>query len=218
MLKRIISALPPALLAFGFAVSGAQAHPHVWVTARAEIHYAPDGTVTGIRHRWSFDEAYSAFAVQGLDKNKDGKLTSDELAELAKVNVESLHEFGFFSKARANGAKQEFAQPVDYGLVYENALLILSFTLPLKTPAQARRSFGLELFDESYFVSFTWAEGDDALRLAGAPDGCKVTVTRAKNQDAQPQGQQALNEDFFASLAGKSFGAQFANKALVACP
>jgi len=54
------------------AAGTVQAHPHVWVTAKAQIVYA-DGKVTGVRHAWSFDPEYSAFVTQGLDANKDGK-------------------------------------------------------------------------------------------------------------------------------------------------
>ena len=32
-------------------------------------------------------------AVEGLDTNKDGKYSREELAELAKVNVTSLKDF-----------------------------------------------------------------------------------------------------------------------------
>lgn len=223
--------IAPAAFALGAALvmsGGAGAHPHVWVTARAQILYTPDGNVTGVRHAWTFDEAYSTFAVQGLDKDKDGKLSTEELAPLAKVNVESLHEFGFFTRARANGAKQGFTEPVDYSLAFDKGMLTLTFTLPLKAAAPARRSFGLEVFDETYFVSFGWAEGEDAVTVANAPAGCKVAITRPKTDaPAQQQsldgatggsGQQPLGEDFFNSLAGRSFGAQLAHKALVACP
>jgi ABC-type uncharacterized transport system substrate-binding protein len=192
------------------------AHPHVFVKAESEILYAADGSVTAIRHRWNFDEAYSAFAVQGLDTNNDGKFTPDELADLAKVNIESLHEFGFFTVARANGKKQGFSQPVEYGLSFDGKILTLSFTLPLKAPSPAQKSFGLEVFDETYFVSFTWNEGVNAVRMTAAPTGCALTVSRPSAATA-PQ-QPALSEDFFASQAGQAVGAQFANKALVACP
>ena len=216
-LKKTIRILPLlaglALPWLVLAPERAIAHPHVFVATETEVLYMPDGSISGIRHRWSFDEGYSAFAVQGLDKNNDGKLTPDELVDLAKVNVESLHEFGFFTVAKANGRKQAFAQPVDYSLAYDGKILALTFTLPLKGPASASKSFGLEVFDESYFVSFAWAEGEKPVKLSAAPAGCIVTLTRPK-----PAAAQSLTEDFFSSAAGQNIGAQFANKALVACP
>ena len=213
-LAMLAAALVSAL--FGLMPDEARAHPHVFVTAESQILYTIEGNVTGIRHRWVFDEAYSAFAVQGLDKNNDGKITPDELADLAKLNVESLHEFGFFTVARANGKKQAFAQPEDYSLNLENKTLALTFTLPLKIPAAAQKSFGLEVFDETYFVSFAWAEGDKPVNLASSPAGCVLTLTRPKT--ASVASPPTLSEDFFTSQSGQNFGIQFANKALVVCP
>ncbi|MGA7682754.1 MAG: DUF1007 family protein, partial [Pseudolabrys sp.] len=53
----------------------AWAHPHVWVTMRTELVYAPDGKITGIRHAWSFDDMFSTFATQGLESKEKGKFT-----------------------------------------------------------------------------------------------------------------------------------------------
>ena len=55
--------------------SQAVAHPHVQVQASANLLFSQTGQVTGIQHHWQFDEAYSAFAVQGLDANGDGKFS-----------------------------------------------------------------------------------------------------------------------------------------------
>ncbi len=50
----------------------ATAHPRVWVKATSELTYAPDGSITGIRQHWMFDDMLSAFAVQGL-QGKEGR-------------------------------------------------------------------------------------------------------------------------------------------------
>ena len=204
-----------ASLALMVWAAPAWAHPHVFVTSRAEVVYAPDGKVTGVRHAWTFDRAYSAFITQGLDANKDGRLTPDELQALAKENTESLVDFEYFTVLKANGAKQPFDAPRDYGMTYADEEATLSYLLPLKAPALANKALSLEVFDPSFYVSFTMAEGD-AVKLAGAPKGCATTVSRPK---AIPTAQQNLSESFFQALdAASNFGAQYANRAIVACP
>jgi ABC-type uncharacterized transport system substrate-binding protein len=204
-----------SLVALTVSTAPALAHPHVWVTAKTEVLYGQDGRVSGIRHAWTFDEAYSAFAVQGLDKNRNGKLEPSELAELAQVNVESLHEFDFFTFAKASGAKQDFDRPVNYRLAFENARLTLYFTLPMKQNAANQRTFTLEVYDPTWFVSFELAPGDEAVTLVNPPRGCTRNITRPRPPEVS---QQRLTEDFFSSLSGANFGANFANRVLIACP
>ncbi|WID94238.1 DUF1007 family protein [Bosea vestrisii] len=193
----------------------ALAHPHVFVTSRTEILYGSDGAVKALRHRWSFDEAYSAYMVQGLDKNGDGKLTSDELAELAKVNMESLPDVGFFTIAKANGKPQEFGTPSEASLSYENKTLTLTYTLPLKVPATANRSFGIEIGDPTYFVAFEIGEEADAVAARDAPKGCIVRIMRPPKLDSATQ-QRLAQEDITATPDMSAY--QVTTRALVACP
>ncbi len=93
-----------ALATLAFAAP-ARAHPHVWVTMHTELVYAPDGSITGVRQHWAFDDMFSAFATQGLEAKEKGKFTREELAPLAKVNVESLKEYDYFTYATADGKK-----------------------------------------------------------------------------------------------------------------
>ena len=196
--------------------SKAVAHPHVQVEASASLLFSGTGQVIGLQHHWQFDEAYSAFAVQGLDANSDGKISRAELAYLAKENTESLSEFDYFTKLKIDGKKLDFANPVDYWLEYDNGKLTLHFTLPLKVPAKIARTSGIELYDPTYFVAFTFREGDQAFSLKSGPSGCVATITRPK---APTQTSQNLNESFFNTLSAKGdFGAQYANRVLVACP
>ncbi len=204
-----------ALIAWLGLASAASAHPHVFISAKAEIVYAPDGSVTALKHIWSFDQAYSAYITQGLDKNGDGKLTADELVELAKVNMESLPEVSFFTIAKANGKPQEFGQPTDASLAFENTILTLSFTLPLKTPARASRSFGLEIGDPTYFVAFDILDAADAVIARDAPKGCVVRVARPPRLDAATQ-QKLAQEDVTAQP--DTSGLLVTTRALVACP
>ena len=48
--------------AMAFGVATAEAHPHVWITAASQLIYAPDGSITGVRHAWTFDDMFSTYA------------------------------------------------------------------------------------------------------------------------------------------------------------
>ena len=124
----------------------AQAHPHVWITATSDLIYAPDGSITGVRHAWTFDDMFSTYALQGIETKTKGVYSREQLAPLAQTNVENLKEFGFFTFAKADGKKQKFLEPVDYYLEYKDDALTLHFTLPAKAPFKAKQT-ALEVFD-----------------------------------------------------------------------
>ena len=212
MTSRLLNASVFALAAVALA-GPALAHPHVWVTARAELVYGADGKVAAVRHKWTFDPGYSSYVTQGL--GKDGKPTPEDLQELAKTNAESLTDSAYFTELKANGTKQEFEAPRDYGMVFAEGQATLTYLLPLKAPVSPKL-LTLEVYDPSFFVSFEIAPGDEAVTLANAPKGCAVKITRPKAPDA---GQQQLSEAFFQAMtAASAYATQFANRVLVACP
>ncbi|MBB3972599.1 DUF1007 family protein [Hansschlegelia beijingensis] len=197
--------------------SEAFAHPHVWVTARSELVYGPEGRMTAVRHAWTFDDMFSSFATQGLDADGDGKLTREELAPLAEVNVTSLAEFKFFTFGKFGDKRVVFDTPVDYWLESgPQGALTLHFTLPVKDNAPAKgEPFRVEVYDPTYFVAFEFAKEDPA-RIVSAPAGCGVELERPKAPDAEQS--KKLSESFFSGLSpGANFGAQFSNTLLVAC-
>ncbi|HEY7458033.1 MAG TPA: DUF1007 family protein [Xanthobacteraceae bacterium] len=204
--------------AFGFTAlvtaTAADAHPHVWVTVRSELVFAADGTVSAVRHNWTFDEMFSAFATQGLDKDNDGKFSREELAELAQVNVTSLKEFNYFSVAKSGGKDLAFAEPVDYWLEADkDNVLTLHFTLPIKT-RPAKSGLTVEIFDPTYFVDLSFAE-EANLTLVGKPETC---TAEAKKPQAPDVSSGKLSEQFFNSLtAASQFGSQFANRIILTC-
>ena len=97
--------------------------------------FGADQKITGIRHAWTFDEFYTAMAVEGLDTNKDGVYSKEELKPLAQVNVESLKDFDYFTFVHAGNDETTLPlePPVDYWVDYDKTVLTLHFTLPLQT-------------------------------------------------------------------------------------
>jgi len=195
--------------------SSASAHPHVWVTVHSEVIYGPNGIVNGIRHAWTFDDMFSAYAIQGIPHAKKDTFTRQELSSLADVNVTSLKEFDYFTYARVNDKKIPFVDPVEYWMEFKDSLLTLHFMLPLKTPVAAKR-LQVEIYDPTIFVDFE--PGKDApVALVGAPAGCQLQVDVPHTPTAGEQLQlNELDSNPFASSS--SFGEIFANKFVVSCP
>jgi ABC-type uncharacterized transport system substrate-binding protein len=204
-------------LAAGLAFAApAQAHPHVWVTMHSELIYAPDGSVTGVRHAWAFDDMFSAFATQGYDGKVKGQFTREELAPLAQVNVESLKEYDYFTYATADGKKQKMTDPLpDYYLDYTNQVLTLHFTLPFEKPVKAKE-LKLEIFDPSIFVDFEFAK-KDPIALVGPPAGCRLDIELPREMTfAEGKALSQIPAD--QKNTTMAWGAKFANKILVHCP
>ncbi|MDX2288062.1 MAG: DUF1007 family protein [Hyphomicrobiaceae bacterium] len=209
-------------LATALATTVAFAHPHVWVNVRTAVVYE-NGNIVGFRHVWAFDEGYSAMAIEGLDVNKDGTYDRQELAELAKINVDGLSEFGYFTYAKLGERAVEVAAPRDYWLDHATIKkdgeepqpqLTLTFFLPLKKPVLSDApGFVFEVFDPSFFIAFELAK-DNAITLADAPAGCaaKIGVAPADSPEAAKLG------DAFVTQFGGDMGMAMSQAVAVTCP
>lgn len=219
MLKHAMRALLAAA-AFQAGLSApARAHPHVWVTYEATLYYDA-GSIAGIDHVWTFDDMYTAMAIEGLDKNKDGKYDREELAELAKVNMEGLKDFDYFTYAKLGTADAKFASPQDAWLEHENGILHLHFRLPLEKPVLAEaQGFTFSIYDPSFFIAFDPEKTNPVKLASGAPKGCKIGFldpkTGANSEDLKAQ----LLNDAFAKQLGQTtnIGAGFTRTVTVSC-
>ncbi len=188
-------------VAAGLSVGASRvsAHPHVWVTMRETVLY-DQGAITGLQQAWTFDEIYTQQAIEGLDKNGDGKYDREELKELAQVNIDGLKEFEYFTFAKLGDNPLKFKPPADYWLEYtDKGILTLHFTLPLEQPVPAPATgFNFAVFDSSYFIAFDFAEADAVKLGANAPAGCKPAV----HEPPEDTDTQQLNEAFSGAMSG----------------
>lgn len=193
--------------------SPAAAHPHVWVEVQTKVAYS-DGNISGIVHRWTFDDMYTAMAIQGLDKNRDGVYDRNELMELAKVNIDGLKEFDYFTYARLGSDQLELSPPVDYWLEHKDGILALHFTLPLKDKVLASaQGFAFQVYDPSYFIAFDLAKTAPVALGKGAPPGCSIDVSVPESDMEQAQNLS----DAFLSQFGGNFGLTLAKTIAIKC-
>lgn len=194
------------------APAAASAHPHVWVAVQATVAY-DGGNVKGLQQRWTFDDMYTAMAIQGLDKNGDGTYSREELAELAKINIEGIQQFDYFTFAKLGEEQRKFVIPTDYWLEYKDNVLTLNFMLPLEQPVPAQTSgFSFSIFDPTYFIAFDLAKDSPVKLGQGAPQGCSLNVVN-------PMGEAEAKSlaDAFAAELGPNDGSALARTIRVEC-
>ena len=219
MLRHIRSAMIGASLTLTALTTAALAHPHVWVTYAAVIAYDKEA-VTAIDHVWTFDEMYTAMAIEGLDKNNDGKYDREELAELAQTNIDGLKDFDYFTYAKSGKDDVKFAPPQDYWLEYNGGILKLHFRMPLAQPLPAgAEALTLSIFDPSFFIAFDPEKTNPVTLAASAPKSCKATFLDPKTgADSDALKAQLLNDSFAIQLGQTmNIGSEFTKTIRVSC-
>lgn len=186
---------------------------------RSEIVFDQAQKLSAIRQTWTFDQEYSSYAVLGLDSRRDKQPDPDKLSELAQTNVAALAEWNWYTGLKVNGAKVDFAPPIEATQTYADGRLTLGFVLPLKAPVLVKTMF-VKTDDPTFYVAFNLADGPDPIRLINAPTGCTMNVRRPFK--AAAEGVQIIADAVAETLApakdASSVSADFIPRVLVACP
>lgn len=178
------------LKTFGRALAGAAlgvvalslpalAHPHILIDAKVAITFDDSGAVAGLLYDWTFDTAFSAWVIQGLDTNDDRETSPEELQELADENLAGLADFGFYTYAGDIADPMVFTPMGDQRMVYADGRTTLSYSLSADTPYPAGGRFELGVYDPEYYVAITVSDATD-VTLVNAPAGCAVVVEPPK--------------------------------------
>lgn len=163
-------------LAVAFAPLTAGAHPHIFIDAKATIVFDDSGRVAGIRHAWTFDEAFSVWQTQGLDTNGDGITSSEEMQELADDNIVGLSEYGFYTfLGEGNETLPLVADGHPARFTFDNNRSTLYFGVAPETPYTIRDTLEIAINDPEYYVAITFADASD-VTLENAPVGCSVRL------------------------------------------
>ncbi len=196
------------------AAGTSSAHPHVWVTVETEVDFGPGNVITGFKHKWTFDEFYSEFAVQGLDTDGNGVYSEEELKPLAQTNVEALKEFEYFTFPFVGKTKVSLKEPTNYHLEYKDKLLTLYFTLPLaqSVARENLKDFSFSVYDPGLYVALTFDKKSPVTLVSAQPLQCGAHV--GDRPAAQEQAMSKLGENIDAS---NNYGSQFAERVTIAC-
>lgn len=177
--------------ALALSVGVAEAHPHIWIDAKARISFNDAGELVAIHNTWTFDEAFSVWQIQGLDTNNDGITSSEEMQDLADENLKGLAEYGFYTLAGEGNASEPFASMDDGKFVFENNRSTFTFGIEPQGPYRIKGKFELAIADPEYYVAITFADLSD-VTLENAPAGCRLGMEPPR--ELSPDVQARLGE------------------------
>ncbi|SEQ03170.1 ABC-type nickel/cobalt efflux system, permease component RcnA [Devosia sp. YR412] len=157
----------------------ALAHPHILIDAKATIVFDGNGAVSGLRHEWRFDTAFSAWMIQGLDVNGDKVTSPEEMQGLADENMVGLADYGFYTYAGEGDAQMAFTPVGDQRMAYEDGHVVLRYSVNATAPLPVTGRFELAVYDPEYYVAIGIADVSD-VTLENAPDSCAAVVEPPK--------------------------------------
>jgi ABC-type uncharacterized transport system substrate-binding protein len=199
---RPLTAILAALLLCAGLAARVDAHPHVFITFETTVLY-DKGTFVGVAHKWTFDEYYTTMAIEGLDKNNDGVYDREELSELAKVNIDGLKDFSYFTFPALAGKELALGEARDYWLEHKGGLLSLFFTVPFASPVLAEaKGLTVSVYDPTYFIAFDLAKTDPIKMSKEAPKGCVAKVAAAAQTPGEKAALEALQTQLGAFATG----------------
>jgi ABC-type uncharacterized transport system substrate-binding protein len=147
----------------------ATAHPHAWIDLRSTVVLDSGGLVVAIDQEWLFDEFYTLFVLDGLEEQKGDK--DKGLLELARVNLENLRPYGYFTDVRANDTKIELGSVTDFETGLRDDRLWLRFKIPLERPLDPRKDkIRFAIFDPTYYIEILHLK-DDVIAFQGGNSG-----------------------------------------------
>lgn len=159
----------------GLMATPVAAHPHVFVDAKATIVFDGHGDLIAIRHRWTFDQVFSAWQTLGLDTNHDGVTSSEEMAGLAKSMMKDLAQYRYFTLAGGSGRDLPLASMDDGTLNLDDGRVVLTFGLEPQSPFHVTGDFEVSVWDPEYYTAIRLKDAAD-VSLSNPPTGCSTEL------------------------------------------
>ncbi len=207
-----------ALFLCAIACGPAAAHPHVWIDMQTDLVTGADNTLSAVTVTWTFDEFYTAYAVEEFKKQPDGTFAAKDLDSLLDINLENLKEWNYFIEIKQGGKPLPLGAAKPGGSSYDAKLgrLTVTFTVPLAKPAAPRLDAPvlLRIYDPSYYISIDYTKRSP-IHLTG--DSVQACQFSANVLDARSVWAGLPASAFTGADSGAGLGSSFAATVTLTC-
>jgi len=129
-----------------------QAHPHVFIDAKIQVHFDKSG-LSGFNVSWTFDNMFSELMIDEFDTDFDDLLSKDEQKVIYQKAFVNLKKFGYFTEIRINGKAFDIKYVANFSAKNNDGILSYSFFIPCHTPIQSSdKTIEVYTYDNSYYM------------------------------------------------------------------
>lgn len=212
--------LAPVLLMLTGATASLQptpaaAHPHEFVTMEVNAKFDLNGMVSGLTYDWTFDEFFTAYAVDGQDLNKNGVAEPNELAALLDEilgNIQVINYFTVFDK-EMTVPKLNTAQPLESVMV--DRQLRLKFYVPFQAPVSLDKApLRFSIYDDEFYIAMNFEPKATDRIVPASVDNCAAKVDLAEPDEDTMAFASSLDRN---QSSGGGLGAAFAEWVTIQC-
>lgn len=194
----------------------AQAHPHNWVDVTTRLHFDSNGRVIGIKQRWLFDDYYSVYITEDVEKSGDGTPTRQGLEKLRDSILGNLRKYRYFTLVEHGKRKVECQSISEPTVGMQKHRLQISFYLPFTQPIDPKETpLVYRVYDPTYYVEMVHAESDDAITFNNPPRSCRHRLEKPKPDPKMVAYAASLGID---ENGDDNLGYLFAEKVTIQCP
>jgi ABC-type uncharacterized transport system substrate-binding protein len=147
------------------------AHPHAFIVQRLNVVFDEKG-LAGIKVRWKFDDMFAGMIAEDHDKNRNGKLETDEVQMVKEKAFSFIGEHNYFTYIKIDDRPFQVKFIKDFNAILENKKLVYEFLIPCHvTATQQPKRVAIASYDPTYYtaiyftqkkpVSLTAADGFD---------------------------------------------------------
>lgn len=140
----------------------AEAHPHIFVDARAGFLFDERGHLNALRISWTYDAFTTLFLfdVLDLDRDGDGGLDDKDRAAIVAGETEWSPEYNGDIYLELEGQDRRLTRPENALARLEDDRITVAFDLPLAQPADmAGHSATLRLYYPIFYYAYTILQG-----------------------------------------------------------
>lgn len=191
------------------------AHPHEFVTMHVRADFNDDGKLNGLTYHWSFDEFFSAYAVEGQDQNKNGKAEPEELQALLEEILGNIKQINYFTVFDEQATTPEFTTPKTIGAELLDRKLNLAFQLPFAEPVDlTKNKLRFAIYDDEFYIAMNFEPKGIAKTMPKELKDCSASLEAASPDDEVVAFASSLGKS---ESSGGGLGASFAEWMTLSC-